>query len=180
MSTEPTSEEADRDVLADVREAVACVPGESSTSSCGCEWKRVAPRTFCYHGAWVSGDVLTKFCAYHEWHDQQPTGACGAGRLSRPRSVAGEAREPYQGSREDGPARGLSAGARPLARDGEPGMRRAGKLLRDFLELVLAWRLALNLELCAWLGCAEPWDPSATRCPRCGREIPLQEGATHG
>lgn len=72
MSTEPTSEEADRDVLADVREAVACVPGESSTSSCGCEWKRVAPRTFCYHGAWVSGDVLTKFCAYHAWYNQQP------------------------------------------------------------------------------------------------------------
>ena len=73
MSTED-SESPSRatDHLADVREAIALVPGEDSTSSCGCEWRRVAQRTFCYHGVWVSGDVLTRFCAYHAWYHEQP------------------------------------------------------------------------------------------------------------
>jgi hypothetical protein len=58
--------------IADVREAIASVPGEISESTCGCEWKRVKPRTFCYHGCWVSGDVLTRQCTYHEWYGRQP------------------------------------------------------------------------------------------------------------
>lgn len=60
------------DHLADVRAAIEGVPGEDSRSLCGCEWRRVAPRTFCYHGTWVSGDVLTRQCAFHAWYGQQP------------------------------------------------------------------------------------------------------------
>jgi len=59
------------DVRADVRAAIAVVPGEVSTSTCGCEWKRVAPRTFYYHGCWISGDVLTRQCEYHAWYGRQ-------------------------------------------------------------------------------------------------------------
>jgi hypothetical protein len=51
----------------DLREALIGIPGEISQTSCGCEWKHLAPRTFFYHGTWVSGDVLTRQCDYHAW-----------------------------------------------------------------------------------------------------------------
>ena len=74
------------DHLADVRAALAGVPGEVSATSCGCEWKRVAPRTFCYCGTWVSGDVLTRQCAFHAWcSEQTPEVQRQVGRQERAR-----------------------------------------------------------------------------------------------
>jgi len=60
------------DALYSVREALAAAPGETSLSRCGCKWKRIAPGTFTLCGVRVSGDVVVKFCDYHEWYHEQP------------------------------------------------------------------------------------------------------------
>ena len=58
------------DDLETVREALRGVPGEASTSACGCEWKRVS--NFRYGGVVMSGDILIRRCHWHEWYATLP------------------------------------------------------------------------------------------------------------
>lgn len=60
------------DARSDLRAALAGVPGEVTSSPCGCEWKRVPPGAFVYHGVRVSGDVVVQQCDYHAWYAAQP------------------------------------------------------------------------------------------------------------
>jgi hypothetical protein len=45
-------------------------PGEVSTSSCGCRWKRVQDLQIA--GVSISGDVIVDRCPYHAWYSRQP------------------------------------------------------------------------------------------------------------
>jgi hypothetical protein len=57
------------DKLREIREAIG-TQGVPSTMSCGCEQRRV--ERFAIWGVTVSGDVIVRQCAYHEWYGEQP------------------------------------------------------------------------------------------------------------
>lgn len=58
--------EPPRSPIKALREALAEVPGEVSRSRCGCTWKRV--EKFPWHGAVLHGDLLIRYCDWHEWY----------------------------------------------------------------------------------------------------------------
>jgi hypothetical protein len=69
MKPESMTEPADSPRVA-LRVALVGVAGPESTSDCGCRWKRV--RDWHYRGATICGDVLTRFCPWHEWYSSLP------------------------------------------------------------------------------------------------------------
>jgi len=59
-----------KDNLGSLREALRGVPGEESTSPCGCDWKRVS--NFRSGGVVLSGDILIRRCPWHAWYATLP------------------------------------------------------------------------------------------------------------
>jgi len=54
----------------ELREELESIPGEVSTSKCGCTWKRV--KNFSFRGVVMRGDLLVRYCEWHAWYAKSP------------------------------------------------------------------------------------------------------------
>jgi hypothetical protein len=68
-TTTMTTEPVDSPIRA-LRESLASVAGKISRSACGCTWKKLHDHRVC--GVVLRGDVLIRYCGWHEWYAQLP------------------------------------------------------------------------------------------------------------